>query len=48
MFTDYEEDSLTPESVPNLVFNDNEEWETIPNSNSKFKELIFHSILSLF
>ena len=36
MFTDYEEDALTPESVPNLIFNDNEDWETIPNSNLIF------------
>jgi hypothetical protein len=36
MFTDYEEDTLTPESVPNLIFNDNEDWETIPNSNLIF------------
>lgn len=33
MFTDYEEDSLIPDSMPNLIFNDNDEWENIQNSN---------------
>lgn len=33
MFTDSEEDSLIQDSMPNLIFNDNEEWETVPNSN---------------
>lgn len=34
MFTDSEEDNnFIQDSIPNLVFNDNEEWETVPNSN---------------
>ena len=34
MFTDSEEDNnFIQDSMPNLVFNDNEEWETVPNSN---------------
>ena len=33
MFTDSEEDNFAQDSMPNLVFNDNEEWENVPNSN---------------
>lgn len=34
MFTEpTEEDNLMEDSMPNLMFNDNEEWETVPNSN---------------
>ena len=43
MFTDYEEDALTPESVPNLIFNDTEDWETIPNSNLIFLYLLIEN-----
>jgi len=32
MFSDYEDDMTTQEPVP-LIYTDNEEWETIPNSN---------------
>jgi hypothetical protein len=28
-----EEDNLMQDSIPNLIFNDSEEWETVPNSN---------------
>ena len=31
MFSDYEDDMTTQEAVP-LIYTDNEEWETIPNS----------------
>ena len=34
MFTEpTEEDNLLQDSIPNLIFNDSEEWETVPNSN---------------
>lgn len=32
MFSDYEDDSFGQDAVP-LIYNDSEEWETIPNSN---------------
>jgi hypothetical protein len=34
MFTDSDEDNqLIQDSMPNLIFTDNEDWETVPNSN---------------
>ena len=33
MFTDSEDDNMMQESIPNLIFNDVEEWETVPNSS---------------
>lgn len=33
MFTDSKDDNLIQDSIPNLVFTDNEEWEAVPNSN---------------
>ena len=43
MFTDYEEDSLIPDSMPNLIFNDNDEWENIQNSKYFSIKTISHS-----
>lgn len=33
MFTDCEDECLQDSAIPNLIFNENEEWETVPNSN---------------
>ena len=32
MFSDYEDDTMNQDTMP-LIYNDNEEWEKIPNSN---------------
>ena len=32
MFSDFEDDAFGHDAVP-LIYNDSEEWETIPNSN---------------
>jgi hypothetical protein len=33
MFNDSAEDNMMQDSIPNLIFNDYDEWETVPNSN---------------
>lgn len=33
MFVDSTDDDIMQDSIPNLIFNDNEEWETVPNSS---------------
>ncbi len=43
MFANSEEDNIMQDSIPNLIFNDNEDWETVPNSSEIPSDDTFNS-----